>query len=42
MMPDDPAIAEIRALLGLSVPDDSVGSGELDANLSGSEEGGES
>ena len=38
MLPDDPAIPQIRALLGLSAPED-VGPGELDANLSG--EGGE-
>ena len=43
LLPDDPAIAEIRALLGLSVPDDTVGSGELDASLGGGgEAGGES
>ena len=41
MMPDDPAIAEIRALLGLSVPEDPTGSAELDANLGGTGEGDE-
>ena len=42
LVPDDPAIAEIRALLGLSAPEDKAGSGELDANLgSAGEAGGE-
>ena len=42
MMPDDPAIAEIRALLGLSAPDDSSGAEEIDSNLgSAGEAGGE-
>ena len=32
MMPDDPAVPEVRALLGLSVPEE-TGSGELDGGL---------
>ena len=41
MMPDDPAVPEIRALLGLSAPENTSGAEEIDANLSGEGEEGE-
>ena len=41
MMPDDPAVPEIRALLGLSAPENTSGAEEQDANLGGEGEGGD-
>ena len=38
LLPNDPAIPEIRALLGLSAPEDTVGQGEIDADLGGGED----
>ena len=40
LLPDDPAVPEIRALLGLSAPENTSGALELDANLSGEGEAG--
>ena len=38
LAPNDPAIPEIRALFGLSAPEDSTGAEEQDANLGGRED----